>query len=134
MTSIAEFNAWIMFMRAMSAPLRAQLFTLAHEMLGHLLEYILEHEVGIEPRALVQGAVPGRLAPCGRYLLVEFLRERRVALLRPLTQRDEMLLEALDRIAERPALIFVLRTVARRIVAGRMGRGTIGHMFDQRGT
>ena len=43
-----------------------------------------------------------------------------------------MLLESIDGIAERPGLPFILRPVARRIVAGRMRTGAIRHQFDQR--
>ena len=52
-------------------------------------------------------------------------------LLGPLAERDQVLLEALDRIAERPLLVVVLRAVTRRIVAGRVCRAAVGHVLDQ---
>ena len=57
---------------------------------------------------------------------------RRVALLVPLAERDQMRLQPLDRIAERPRLGLVGRAVAGRIVGGRMALGAIGEELDQR--
>ena len=39
--------------------------------------------------------------------------------------------QAVDRVAIRPFLPFVLGTVAARVVAGRMRRGAVGEQFDQ---
>ena len=56
-----------------------------------------------------------------------------MALLRPLAQIDQVLLEPLDGIAQRPMFVIVLGAVARRIVAGGMRGCAIGDQLDQRG-
>ena len=54
-----------------------------------------------------------------------------MALLGPFAELDQMPLQPLDRIAERPVLLIVLGAIARRIVAGGMRGGAVGHQFDQ---
>ena len=51
----------------------------------------------------------------------------------PFAKRDEMFLQALDGIAQRPRLGFVGRAIARGIVARGMAFGAIGVVLDQRG-
>ena len=63
---------------------------------------------------------------------VELRRAARLALFRPFADRNQVILQALDRIAERPLLVVVLRPIARRIVAGRMRGGAIRDVLDQR--
>ncbi len=110
----------------------AQQLAFAAQVFGQFLEHVLEHQIAIEARTLGHRAVAHRFLPRGRDLRIEFLAERAVARLRPLAERDQVLLEPLDRIAERPALRLVLWPVARRIVAGGMRCRAIGHQFDQR--
>ena len=60
-----------------------------------------------------------------------FGSHRRVAVLVPFAEREQMRLQPLDRVAERPRLGFVDRAVAARVVRGRMALGAIGEEFDQ---
>src|SRR5450631_442585 len=132
MMSMAEFKAWIMFMFAMaSTSLRAHLGTLALEILRHLLEYVLEHQIGVELWTLAHGAEGDRLLPTRGHQRIEFSRQGLMTLLGPFAHGDQMLLQSLDGIAERPMLLVVFGTIARRVVAGRMRGGTIRHQFDQ---
>src|SRR5216684_6057511 len=122
-----------MFMFAMpSTSLCTHQGPLALETVRHLLENVLEHQVRIETRPFAHRAVGHRLLPAGADQGVQLSGERPMALFGPFAERDQMLLEALDGVAERPMLLVVLRAVARRIIAGRMRRGTIGHQLDQR--
>src|SRR5512146_3492064 len=83
-------------------------------------------------RAVVERAVAFGLA-CGlAHLVGEFARELRLALGRPLTDRDQVLRQALDRVAERPFLRLLLGAVAVWVVARRMRPGAVGEEFDQR--
>ena len=69
----------------------------------------------------------------GADLLVEFGVHRRVPLVVPFAERDQMRLQPRDRIAERPLPCASLRgAVAGRIVRGRMAFGAIGEELDQR--
>src|SRR5262249_8033014 len=43
------------------------------------------------------------------------------------------LLEARDRVSERPGAVFLLGAVAGRVIARRMSRGAIGHLLDEGG-
>ena len=52
-------------------------------------------------------------------------------LLGPLAECNQVVLQAIDRVAERPLLVVVLRAVAGRIVAGRVRRAPVGHVLDQ---
>src|SRR3954471_18647250 len=111
MMSMAELSAWIMFICGMSGPLlRAQLVALPPQVLGHFLEHVLEQQVAVQTRAVGQRAVLHGLLPAFRYLCFKFLGERGVALLGPFAQRDQVILEAHDRIAERPLLVVVFRS------------------------
>src|SRR5579863_4080021 len=151
-TSMAELSAWTMFMRAMGSGLaggrrcrarggarlllrraqRAQLVLLRPEVGWHVLQHVLEHGERIERRSAGERAVALGLFPAGADVRLELLLESRVALLGPLAKRDQVLLEARDRIAERPRAPLVLGAILRRIVAGRMGAGAIGDELDQR--
>ena len=95
-------------------------------------EYVLEHGFRIELRAVGERAVRDRFAPCGRDLLLALFRQHVLAFVRPLAERDQVRLQALDRIAQRPMFVIILGSIARRIVAGGMRSGAISHMFDQR--
>ena len=68
----------------------------------------------------------------GADLGVAFGVDRGVALVVPFADRDEVRLQPLDRVAQRPGLGFVPGPVAGRIVGGRMALGAIGEEFDQR--
>ena len=68
--------------------------------------------MAVAERALLLGLLLG-----GADLGAELLLERLVALLVPFAEADQMRLQPLDRIAERPLLARVLRPVGGRIVA-----------------
>src|ERR1700730_6636461 len=122
-----------MFMFAMpSTSLCAHQGPLAFETLRHLLENVLEHQVRIEARPFAHRAEGHRFLPAGPDQRVEFSGECPMTLFGPLAEGNQVLLEPLDGVAERPMLLVVLGAVARRIIAGRMRRGTIGHQLDQR--
>ena len=72
-----------------------------------------------------------RFRICPAHELLKLRSQRRVAFHAPLTQLNEMRLEPLDRIAEGPVLPLVAWSIARRVVAGRMGRGPIGVKLDE---
>src|SRR3954447_10344214 len=55
-----------------------------------------------------------------------------MALIVPNAAPDQVRLETLDGIAQRPMLVFVTRPVAARIVARRMRPGPVSEEFDQR--
>ena len=55
-----------------------------------------------------------------------------VALLRPDAAQDQVVLQAQDRIAERPGVGLGLRPIGRGIVRGRVRADAIGDVFDQR--
>src|SRR5690606_30538888 len=109
-----------------------QLQALSRETRRDLFEHVVEHGFRIELRAAAERAVGVRFTPGGGDLLLALLRERRLALLGPFAQRDQVRFESLDRVAERPALELVLGAVARRIVARGMRRDAIGDQLDQR--
>src|SRR5882757_3113147 len=132
MISMAEFKAWIMFMFAMpSTSLCAHQRPLALETLRHILEHVLEHQVRIEARAFAHRAEGHRLLPAGHDQRVQFSGECPVAFFGPFAESNQVSLEPLDGVTEGPMLLVVFRAVARRIIAGRMRRGTIGHQLDQ---
>ena len=97
-----------------------QLCALPQQVRRHLLIHVLEHGARVERRTLGEGAVAHRLLPAGASRAPRALLQRRVPLFRPLAEGDQVLLQALDRIAQRPCLPFVLRAIARRIIARRM--------------
>src|SRR5689334_9738833 len=122
-TSMAELMAWIMFMRAMSvlpAELaeRQHLLALHDQASRHFLEHVLEHRARVVRRRFAEGAVAGGFLELRLHVLGELGHQRVVALLVPFLGGDEVLLEALDRIAERPVLPFVGRAIGGGIVAG----------------
>src|SRR5882757_6374857 len=130
MMSMAEFKACIMFMLAMpSTPFRTHQRPLPFEMLRHLLEHVLEHQIGIEPRTVGHRAEGDCFLPARADQCIEFLAQRLMTLLGPFAQCDQVLFEPLDRIAQGPMFLIVLGAVAGRIVAGRVSRGAIGHQF-----
>jgi hypothetical protein len=64
-------------------------------------------------------------------LLGDLAVHRGMALLVPFAERDEVRLQPLDRIAERPFAARRRRTIFGRIVRGRMALGAVGEMLDQ---
>ena len=70
---------------------------------GQLLEHVLEHRGDVEIGVGLEGAELLRLLLGGADLGVELVELRLVALVVPFAERDQMLLQPLDRIAERPA-------------------------------
>src|SRR5262249_11257008 len=150
-TSMAELSAWTMFMRAIGSPLAgggrrrlgaarfalrlaqcAQLLLLRLQVGRHVLEHVLEHRQRIERGTAGERAVALRLLPGGVDVSVELLLEPRVPLFRPLAERDQVLLQADDRVAERPGAPLLLGAVLRGIVAGRVRPGPVGHELDER--
>lgn len=53
-----------------------------------------------------------------------------VSLIRPDSTTDKMVLEAEDRIAKGPCIVFGLGAIGRRIIRGGVSAGAIGHIFD----
>src|SRR5690348_5147876 len=136
-TSLAELSACTMFMRAMRSALvragrravrvlprggvcgvalpieqRAHLLALALQILRHVAEYVLEHGERIEERPVRERSVGFGLFPAGRDVRLELLVQLGVALLGPFPERDQVLLEARDRIPQRPGAPFLLGAVA----------------------
>src|SRR3954465_4370101 len=114
MTSSAEFSAWIMFIVAISD---SRLLALAAQMPRHVFVDILEHRLDAGDFAFAQSAGGsgfsiGRAHPLHRIFLRGF-RSR----FPPFAQHNEMLLQAFDGIAQRPAFSFICRTISRGIVA-----------------
>src|SRR6185312_9398799 len=109
-----------------------ELLPLARQMRRHLVEDILEHGGRVERRPLGERAEARRLFPTGDDVRLELLLEGRVALLRPLAEADQVLLETGDGIAERPGRPLLLRPVARRIVAGRVCARPVCNVLEQR--
>jgi hypothetical protein len=69
----------------------------------------------------------------GADVLDGFLLRLPVLRVAPFADRDEVLLQAFDRIAERPGAAFVGGAIAGGIVGGGMGSAAIGEVFDERG-
>ena len=72
--------------------------------------------------------------PCAaaRTCFDQLLMQGLLQLVRPFAQADEVMLQPLDGVAQRPALGLVGRAVAGGIVAGRVAFGAIGEMLDHR--
>src|SRR5690606_38162744 len=118
-TSMAERMASIMDMRAMSV---ARLLTLPPQVRGHGGIDPLEHVAGRGPAARVHRAVALRL-PLGADHLVKYLGLcLLVALLAPHAPDDEVVLEADDRVPQRPGVGVVFGTIGRVIVGGKVRR------------
>src|SRR6185437_8063695 len=83
-------------------------------------------------RALGQRAKARGLLPTGEHVRLELFLERRMALIGPFAEADQVLLQPGDGVAERPGRAFLLRPVARRIVAGRVRARPVGDVLDQR--
>src|SRR5665213_210151 len=129
-TSMAEFSAWIMFIRAMR--LHPHLLALLSQVPGHLLEHVLEHRRHAGTRAAGEGAVALGLLAGRAHRLGELLFQRRVLVVRPRSQRHQVAREPRDRIAQRPSRRLLGRPVAAGIVAGRVALGPIGDQLDDR--
>src|SRR3990167_6520401 len=93
----------------------------------------MEHEVAVQARPVRERAVLHGFLPALRDVLLEFLRERRMALLGPFAERDQVILQSHHGISERPLLVVVLRSISGWIVARGMGRAAIRDVLDQRG-
>ena len=143
MTSMAEFSAWIMFICAMylSPPRPSSALSLIssascsrwrRRFSGMSLIHVLEHGCrssrGPSLSAPKDTASFQAAATCASSSACSVL----VLFLAPFAERDQVVLQAFDRIAERPVLVVVLRAVTRRIVAGGMRRGAIGDELDER--
>ena len=100
----------------------------------HLLQHVFEHGQRVQRRTAGERPVGFRLLPAGAHVRVEFLLELGVALLRPLAERDQMRLEARDRVPERPGTPLFLRPVTGGIVAGGVRGRPVGHVLDERRT
>ena len=76
--------------------------------------------MAVEARPFVERAERHGFLPGGDHLRVELGVQVLVLLLAPLAARDQVILQPLYRIAERPVLVVVLGPVTRWIVAGGM--------------
>src|SRR5689334_10897236 len=109
-TCIAELRAWIMFIFAMrSGLLFGELRSLAAQMLRHVVIDVVEHGERIRARSFVQRAVRARFLPGLRDVLLALRDERPLLLLAPFAQRDEMILQPIDGIAQRPRGFLIFR-------------------------
>jgi hypothetical protein len=98
---------------------------------GQLGEHVLEHGRYVGVGIGLERAEPLRFLLRSANLGVELIELRLVALLVPLAERDQMLLQPLDGVAERPRLAGAFRTIRGRIVRGGMALDTIGEELDQ---
>ena len=101
------------------------------EVPGQIGEDVGEHRIDVVEMAVAERAQLLQFLLGGADLLAELGLQRRVALLVPFAEPDQMLLQPRDRIAERPGLAGVLGPVGGRIVRGRMALGAIGEELDQ---
>src|SRR5712664_4240910 len=94
-----------------------------------LFENILEHQIGVEPRALTHRAEGDRFLPARRDQRLELGRQRLMTRLGPFTQSDQMLFEPQDGIAQGPVFEIILGAITCRVVAGGMRGPAIRHQF-----
>src|SRR5690606_12388401 len=92
---------------------------------------LFEHGLHAGAR-LAQGADGLGFTGGGADLLDRFLLGFFLLFVRPFAQADQVLLQAGDRIAQRPLLVLVARAVAAGIVRGRVRGAAIGEQFDDR--
>src|ERR1051326_6739747 len=104
-----------MFIVGMSNP---RLLALAAEMPRHVLVHVLEHRLHAGDFAFAQSAVGGCFRIRGAPLLRGVLLRRLVARTIPFAERNQVLLQPLDGIAQWPTLRLICRAIARGIVAG----------------
>src|SRR5579859_4741688 len=104
-----------MFIAGMSDP---RFLALAAKVPGHFLIDVLEHGLGARRRALIQRAVGFRLLGGLGDVVRQLFLQRLLLLLGPFAELDQMLLEALQGIAQRPAGGLVGGTVFAGVVAG----------------
>src|SRR4051794_4737460 len=95
----------------------------------HLLEHILEHRVEALLEAIGENAVLLGFLLRGANELGDLLVHRRVTFLVPDAERDDMLLEPGDRIAQRPFHALVGRAVFAWVVRSGVALRAIGEMF-----
>src|SRR6186713_1066991 len=96
------------------------LLALLLEVPRQLLEHVLEHRVKRMMEAVAEDAALLGFLLRRADLLVELGVHRLVPLIGPFAERDQVRLEARDRIAERPFLALLRAAVDARIVRGRM--------------
>ena len=101
-------------------------------MARHLLVDLLEHRRRARLRPVMQRAMTFGFLGGVQNLGVDLGLHLPVALLAPCADPNQVNLQPLDRIAERPGGPFVLGAIFRRIVRRRVGAGAVGHPFDQR--
>ena len=99
-------------------------------MARHLGVNVIEHRGRVEERTFGHRAVLLRFLPRSRHLFGEFRLEFLVLLFGPVSERDQVLLQSLDRVAEREVLPLVLGTVLRGVITGRMGAAAVGDQLD----
>src|SRR5262245_5733839 len=129
MTSIAARIAWIIVIDAMSSP---RLFALPAQVRRHRRVDVVEHRRRVVDVTRCERSVALGFLLRREHLALDFLLQPCLVIVRPCSDRDEVPLEAADRIAEGKVLPVVGRTVFRRIVGGRMGAGAVSNPFDQR--
>ena len=74
-----------------------------------------------------------RFALSGAHHFLDLGRQRRLLLIRPMTERDQVLLQPRDRVAQRPSRRLLGRPVAAGIVARRVALGPVGEKLDHAG-
>src|SRR3954462_1511595 len=102
-------------------------------MLRHLAVHVVEHAERIDTWPFVQHAVGTGFFPRLRHVLFALGHERLLPFFAPFTERDEMVLQSSDWIAQRPARFLVFRPIARWFVAGGMRSRAIRDELDHRG-
>ena len=108
------------------------LLALFAQMPGHFLEHPVEQRIERLVETMAEDAVLLGLLLCGLDRVGDFLVLRGMALLVPFADRDQVILEPPDRIAQRPGIGFARAAILRGIIARRMTFGAIGEMLDQR--
>ncbi len=101
---MAEFNAWIMFMRAMALVfLKAEhLLPLRDEMGRYVFENVLEQLMFVEERTFCHGPVGERFFPALIDKLSDVGNQFVVTRLCPITLKENVTFQTLDGIAQRP--------------------------------
>src|SRR3546814_18945487 len=101
------------------------------EMPRHLLVDALEQRIERLVEAVAEDTVFLGLLLRRTHLFGEVEVHRRLPLLVPFAELDQMILEPRDRIAQRPRRRLARRAILRRTVRGRVAFGALGARCDQ---
>lgn len=119
-------------MGSSSSEFREQGITLLAQVRRQFLEDILEHRRRVEPGAFVERARSHGLAPRCADFILESLQQRGMSSLIPFAEEDEVLLQSIDRVPERPIMELIARSVPRRIIARRVRTSPVTDVLDER--